>query len=350
MKKIKIAQIGIGHDHASSVYLQLIKMSDLFEFVGYAEVPEDQLENEWMRCRLNNECPIYKDAKKLTVEEIFSMPDLDAVAIETYDLNLVKYAQMAADRGLNIMMDKAPGQDHVAFEKLLSTVKRKRLAFNIGYMYRFNPVIIDAFSKVKQGEFGKIHSVETEMSCYYDVGKRDWLGFFKGGMMQYLGCHLVDLVVRLLGVPDEILPLNSCTGYKGTTAEDLGLAILKYPNGVSTVKSVMGDHGGYVRRHFVINGEHGSFEIRPLEKYSPNGLHAITTHATFYNSLDWHNLGQKQDTKPFSRYESMLTNFAKMVRGETGYAVDLETEALVHRCLLACCGIDCDYKGKITLD
>ena len=56
----------------------------------------------------------------------------------------------------------------------------------------------------KNGEFGAIHSIDTEMSCLYEKGKRDWMGSFQGGAMQYLGCHLMDLVVRLMGTPDEI--------------------------------------------------------------------------------------------------------------------------------------------------
>ena len=40
MKKIKIAQIGIGHDHAGDVFEELQHASDVFDVVGYAEVPE----------------------------------------------------------------------------------------------------------------------------------------------------------------------------------------------------------------------------------------------------------------------------------------------------------------------
>ena len=87
-------------------------------------------------------------------------------------------------------------------------------------MYRFNPLIRNAFERVKNGELGKIHSIDAEMSCFRPKDKRDWLGFFQGGMMQYLGCHLIDLVVRLLGVPKEIIPLNCSTGYEGTVAKD----------------------------------------------------------------------------------------------------------------------------------
>ena len=75
-----------------------------------------------------------------------------------------------------------------------------------------NIAVQQMFEKIKSGEIGKIHSIDAEMSCYYDSDKREWLEQFQGGMMQYLGCHLVDLIVRLCGVPDEIIPYNIISG------------------------------------------------------------------------------------------------------------------------------------------
>ena len=118
MKKIRIAQIGTGHDHAGVTFAALKRMTDVFEVVGYAQVPED-------RGVFQSEC--YEGAKRYPVEEILAMPDLDAVAVETFDLALVPYAQKAADRGLNVQMDKAPGESAEAYEKLLSTIKEKKL-------------------------------------------------------------------------------------------------------------------------------------------------------------------------------------------------------------------------------
>ena len=336
MKKIRIAQIGTGHDHAGVTFAALKRMTDVFEVVGYAQVPED-------RGVFQSEC--YEGAKRYSVEEILAMPDLDAVAVETFDLALVPYAQKAADRGLNVQMDKAPGESAEAYEKLLSTIKEKKLAFGIGYMYRFNPLIRRAFEKVKKGDLGKIYSVEADMSCFHGKEKRDWLGNFQGGMMQFLGCHLIDLVIRLQGIPQEIIPYNYATGVDGVSSKDVAFALLKYPNGLSFVKSSMLASGGYVKRNLVIYGERGKIEICPLEKYE-SGLSTISTKMTEYTPQDgWHGLGKQTESSPFDRYEAMLSAFAAMIRGERGYEVDLETEARIHRCLLAACGLPCDYKA-----
>ena len=340
MRKIKIAQIGTGHDHAGVTFAALKRMTDVFEVVGYAQVPED-------RGVFQSEC--YEGAKRYSVEEILAMPDLDAVAVETFDLALVTYAQKAADRGLHVQMDKAPGESAEAYEKLLSTIKEKKLAFGIGYMYRFNPLIRRAFEKVKKGELGKIYAVEADMSCFYGKEKREWLGNFQGGMMQYLGCHLIDLVVRLQGIPEEIIPYNYATGADGVRSKDVAFALLKYPNGLSFVKSSMLASGGYVKRNLVIYGERGKIEICPLEKYE-SGLSTLSTKMTEYAPQDgWHGIGKQTESLPFDRYETMLAAFAAMIREERGYEAELETEARIHRCLLAACGLPCDYKCEINL-
>ncbi|MBR2376531.1 MAG: Gfo/Idh/MocA family oxidoreductase [Clostridia bacterium] len=348
MKKIKIAQIGMAHDHAGVTFSALSKIDD-FDVVGYCTVPEDESEYASQQQKIKSNEEYFKNAKRYTVEEILSMPDLDAVVIETFDLNLVKYAKMAAERGLHVQMDKAPGESAKEYEELLSIIKSKNLAFSIGYMYRFNPFIKSVYEKVFSGEIGKVHTVDAEMSCYMNTNKRIWLEQFKGGMMQFLGCHLVDLVVQLMGVPTEIIPYNFSTGANNVDSLDVAFSVFKYKNALATIKSSVIDCGGYVRRHLTISTNNKTIDIRPLEKLEVAPSIISTKMTEYCHEKGWHDLGITSDTGAFDRYEAMLLNFAKMIRGEVGYVIDLETEARIHRCLLSACGIDCDYKGEIKI-
>lgn len=348
MKKIRIAQIGTGHDHAADIFATLNFLSDVFEVVGYAEVPEDNIPCAWSQKYYEQKREAYKGAKKYTVEEILAMTDLDAVAVETLDLHLVKYAQKAADKGLHIHMDKAPVGNAEAFEKLLSTIKNKKLVFSIGYMYRFNPMVQQAFERIQKGEIGKIHSIDAEMSCYYGADKREWLALFQGGMMQYLGCHMVDLVVRLQGVPQAITSYNTATGHEDVKAKDLGFAVFQYADGVSMVKSSMLDASGYSRRHLAVSGDKGTIIVEPFEVHhgkDEGHLFAMTSHLR----LEAWSASKSVDSAVFDRYADMCRAFADIVRGEREMAVDLETEARIQRCLNAACGMDCDYKAEICL-
>ena len=39
MKPVKVAQIGSAHDHAVAAFRSLLKQKDVFDFIGFAEVP-----------------------------------------------------------------------------------------------------------------------------------------------------------------------------------------------------------------------------------------------------------------------------------------------------------------------
>ena len=123
---------------------------------------------------------------------------------------------------------------------------------------------------IQKGELGQILSVEAQMSRWDQPGLRQWLGNFKGGMMFYLGCHLIDLVVQIQGFPKNIIPLNTRTGIDGVDTEDLGMAVLQYENGVSLVRMGGVEIGGFDRRQLVICGSKSTLEIRPLEAPAKN--------------------------------------------------------------------------------
>ena len=125
MKKIKIVQIGIGHDHAANTWDSLCKQTDIFDVVGWCPVA-DEAERPIPGC--------YDRRPRLTLDEVFTIPDLDAVAVETDDWNLTEYAQMAAERGLAVHMDKPGAASQETFEKLAKTVKETDGVLQLGYM------------------------------------------------------------------------------------------------------------------------------------------------------------------------------------------------------------------------
>ena len=120
---------------------------------------------------------------------------------------------MVANAGKHLHMEKPGGVDLADFEKLVEILKSKNLTFSTGYMYRFNPKIQEALAKVKNGELGEIYSVEAHMDCKHPAEVRQWLQNFPGGMMFFLGCHLIDLIYQIQGEPEEIIPFNCSTGY-----------------------------------------------------------------------------------------------------------------------------------------
>lgn len=351
MKKIKIAQIGIGHDHSIDNFLTILNQPDLFDVVGFARVEDE-----------NNSAFDQVKEYEITLEELFAIPDLDAVTIETFDLNLVKYAQMSAERGLHVFMDKPGSESCEDFEKMLSTIKNSGKVFSIGYMYRYNLAVQKALEIAKSGKIGQIYSVEAQMSIDHKKEKRNWLGAFKGGMTFFLGCHLVDLIYSFVGLPDEIIPYNASTGVFDVGAKDYGFVVFKYKSGVSFLKTCASEVGGFGRRQLVICGALGNIEIKPIESFCfekrseyPQFKFPLTSNITVnYKTVEndlftWDEPVVMENTPVQDRYREMLRDFGNKILSNDVKSCDFEYEARLHRLVLASCGIDCDWKGEIKL-
>ncbi len=254
-EKLKVVQIGVVHDHAGQNLNALRTQTDVFEVLGYA-VPEEEAGM--------NTPPWCKGLTRYTVEEALALPGLQGVVVETGELRLTKYATLAARRGLAVFMDKPGGIDLAAFEQLITLVKEKHIPFHVGYMYRYNPAVRQLLTDIREGKLGDIYSMEAHMDCFHNPQKRQWLDQFPGGMMFFLGCHLIDLIYQIQGEPNEVLPLNCATGTDGVTGQDYGMAVLKYPQGVSFAKTCAAEPGGFLRRQLVVCGSKGPCSSCPL--------------------------------------------------------------------------------------
>ncbi len=328
MKKIRIAQIGTSkNSHGNQIWSSLKKQSDIFDIAGYA-FPEGEREKFPERMKG------FDGYTELTVEQILNDPTIEAVTVETEEIYLTKYALMAAKAGKHVHMEKPGGRELPIFEELIETLRARGLAFTMGYMYRFNPTIKSAMEKIKNGELGEIYAVEAHMDCKHPTAVREWLGNFPGGMMFFLGCHLVDLIYRIQGEPDEVIPFNCATGYEGISSKDYGMVVFRYKNGVSFAKTSANETGGFLRRQLVVCGTKGTIEIKPLEVLTTGGQYTVSTET--YNP-DWHKPGTVSQSEVHDRYDSMMKNFAEIVRGkENPYPYDYELN--LYKLLLKACG------------
>lgn len=337
MKKVRIAQIGLGHPHSMDTAEALLRLTDDFEVIGLAEPSPDYCHPEHVNSP--RRAKLYETLKRYTVEELLAMDDLDAVTIECEEENGTKYAQMFADKGVHIHFDK-PGTHGVeSFDRLVETCRAKKLVLHMAYMYRYNPMVQRVSKMMRDGELGEIYSVEAHMSLLYREEMANWIGKHKGGMMYYLGCHDIDLVMRFMGgAPEKVIPLNTTTGQYGLKCENYGFAALCYPSGVSFVKTTCAEPMGYTRRQLVVNGSKATAEIKPIEISAPNsGPGAMLRSHAVINRL-----GDRTETiecEPFERYEGMLRGFASYVRGERENPYTYDYEKMLFKTIMACCGL-----------
>jgi predicted dehydrogenase len=339
-KRIKIGQIGIGHNHAQSNMESLRKLPEIFEIVGVVES-----DTEWRKKRENLKC--YDGLKWISEEELFSIPDLDAVAVETDGFDLVPTAQRCAEHGVHIHLDKPGGESLPEFQHLLNTCEKKNFTIQVAYTYRYNPAIRFAIDAVKSGWLGNIFEIHAVMSRY-DGDKddyRQWLSQFQGGAMYIFAGYLIDIIVTMLGRPKKITPFLKKT--RNDNLIDNGLAVMEYEKATATIRVSVEEIDGMKHRRLIVCGTKGTVEICPLEKPADS----------YYTTPLSARLTLKEDVSGFKvgthivdcgtlgdRYSRQLIEFAQIIRGKKANPFDYRHELLVQESLLQASG----YNIKIT--
>lgn len=302
MPKIKIGQIGTGHAHASGK-MEVYRKSDDFEVVGIAE-PDDALRRSAERQA------VYKDLPWMSVEQLLNIPGLQAVAVETEPRGLLKYAEMCVDAGKHVHLDKPAGESLLQFRRIMDTVSRQHLCLQMGYMYRYNPAVVLMMDLLKKGFLGDPFEVHCVMSKVVDKASRLKHAEYAGGMMFELACHLVDLVVGVLGAPESVTPFHQHAGPQQDSLQDNMLAVLTYPRALATVKTSALEVEGFSRRHFVVCGTDGTLHIEPLDAPKVVRLALSKEHGKYRKGY------QDVPVAGYQRYAGDAADFAKVIRGE----------------------------------
>ena len=322
MKKIKIGQIGIGHNHGEAKMLAVRKFPELFEVVGYAE------ENErWIEKRGNNKG--YEGLPRLGVKEIIERSD--AVLIESDVWDLTKYAKMCVDAGKHMHMDKPASGTLEEYKYVLDTAKEKNLVVQLGYMYRYNPAVLRCLEHIKNGDLGEIYSINAEMSTYHPVEYKKWLTNFGGGIMYILGSHLVDLIVYVLGEPKKITAFLKHSGLDGVDFEDNNLAVLEYDKALARIFVSSVEVNGFGRRQLMVSGSKGTVNICPLERPMTMTYSDTTIADATYE--DRKQIFTFEDNTARGRYNEMMKDFYYYIMGTKQNPFSYEHDCLVQKVL-----------------
>lgn len=334
-QRIKVGQIGVGHEHASGKMDTFRKLSDHYEVVGIVE-PDPEL-----RKRREND-PTYKGLTWMTEEQLLNSRGLQAVAVEvdSDDDRLMEIAGHCIGAGMHVHLDKPGGESFSKFKKVLDEAGRRSLTVQLGYMYRNNPAVQFCRKAVQQGWLGQVFEVDCVMSKFSGVGYRKYLSQFRGGTMFIYCCHMIDLVVGLMGKPDRVVSFPRQTRSDAGPMCDNGLVVFEYPKTTATIRTASLEVEGFKRRQLVVCGDEGTIDIRPLEIYGISPPQPLKLQIALATARDSFKPGYQEVTFPTvpARYDDQLIELAQIIRGEIANPYPLEHELIVQECLLTACG------------
>jgi len=330
-KRIKIGQIGTAHAHAAGKMAALRKLSDYYEVVGISEP------NPELRKKLKNRAA-YRDLKWLSEEQLLNTAGLQAVAVETEIQELVPTGMRCVSAGAHIHLDKPAGLSLVEFRKLLDRATRRRLTVQMGYMFRYNPAFKFCFQAVQEGWLGDIFEVDGVISKSIDAHQRKKLAVFPGSIFE-LGCHLIDAMVKVLGKPEKVTYFSRRTRPRQDNLADNQLAVFDYSGATATIRSTLIEVEGQQRRQFVVCGDKGTIEIRPLEPprlmFAPD--RPIKKYRKGYQEVNLPSIS--------GRYDEQLIELAQIINGQKESEYPPEHDLAVQEAVLKASGALLNYES-----
>ena len=328
-ERIKIGQLGIGHNHGAAKMESFLKLKEDYEVVGVVE--PDQ---EWRKKRVNEKA--YKGLTWMTEDQLFAVPGLKLVSVETDVPDLTAAALRCVRAGFHVHVDKPGDPSFMKFNELLDEACKRKLAVQLAYMFRGNPAFQFCIKAVKEGMLGRVYAFHAEMSRYLWPDYLKWVCQYAGGNTFIFGSHLVDLAVSLFGEPQKITPYLTRTD-PSFVGPDAGLVVMEYPRCIASIRTSGLDQDAEKRRHLCVSGDKGTIEIRPLENPTTLRLSLKEDHPPYKKGTQTVEFPGMID-----RYANQLLELARVIRGEIPNPYPPEHERLVQKCVLLSSGVALD--------
>lgn len=227
---LRVAFIGVDHPHGAGWRESLALVPD--ELVLTAIVPEfpgttTSLEERHARL------PRYS-----TVEELLAHGNsqFDAAMVCLPNNAAPAVITQLARAGKHVLTEKPAGTNAAAFRATAQVVRESGVAFQAGYLWRFDEGANRLREMIADGRLGKLISIE--MTCVTSDVQRRGPGHYLfdsdnsgGGFFNWLGCHYLDLVPYITG--QSVVAVTARVGNFGATpteVEDGGTAIFDLEN------------------------------------------------------------------------------------------------------------------------
>jgi predicted dehydrogenase len=317
-----MAQYGIAHAHASGKADAMKRNPDV-DFCGLFE-PDSQIRA--------NKGKAYQDAYWFkSKEEMLEDDSITAIAVEGQVCDNLAFARECVEHGKHIWLDKPAGSDLEEYQKILKMAKQKNLLAQMGYMFRYNPGFQFIFHRVNDGSLGNIFSVRGRMSTNIPPERRPSLGEYQGGILFELLCHLIDIVVALLGRPDKVTAfLRNDLGITPEFADNT-MAVFQFEKAIASLESAAMEVSAFPSRRFEVYGTKGSVILEPLEPREDPTVRLCLDEGRGEFVKGWQTINLK---KASGRYDGELAALIADIRGEKQPDRSLYHELIVQETVL----------------
>jgi predicted dehydrogenase len=315
-RRLRAGFLGISHSHAFEKYRLVAKHPD-FELVGVCETasaPRDR----------------FKSLNPTYLEEPALLSQVDVVFVESAVRDHARDALAALNAGKHVHVEKPPAANLQDFQAMLTVARQRNLTLQVGYMWRFSPGVEHLKSLVRAGALGPIYLARGVMNANpASEGRKEWAEFAGGAMFEQ-GSHLIDTIVRLMGVPARVTSFLK-NFRDGDNLKDNNLAVFEYSKGLALIQNSALQPDFSVHRTFELFGTNGTATLRPVEP--------PTLDLNLHRPVGDFQAGRQSLTWPFTRYQGEIAALADTILRKKEPLVSPEEDLAIHQTVLQASGM-----------
>ena len=254
MKKIKLGVLGYGNIGTLHVNNVIDGKCAEVEISAICDLNDEKLEQAKEKAP---NAKLFKDAKEMIESGVI---DSLLVAVPHYDHP--KYAIMALEKGLNVLIEKPAGVDTKQVKEMIEIAEKSGGVFGIMMNQRTNCIYRKMREIVKSGKLGQIKRTSLIITdwyrpqCYYDSG--DWRATWSGeggGVLLNQCPHNLDLWQWICGMPVTVDSKMRFGRLHDVEIEDEVTTYVEYANGATgTFITTTGEAPGANRFEVVCDG------------------------------------------------------------------------------------------------
>lgn len=221
-ERIRIGVVGLGRAGWHLHCAPLVRHPD-FHLVAVADAEKE-------RCVEGEEafgCPSFR-----TLPGMLDGAALDAVVIATPTHLHREMAQLAFQRGLDVLLEKPMAPDLDGARAIVRSASRDRRVLSVFFPRRAEASFRHVVEIVGSGRIGRVFQARLGLFRY--ARRADWQGLRKygGGILGNLGSHLIDLLLQLVGYDVKRLFCHMGRVLTLGDAEDVAKIVVETRRGV----------------------------------------------------------------------------------------------------------------------
>lgn len=228
-KPFRLAMIGVDHPHGAGWRESLDQLRDEIKLVALLPAYHEQttsLEERYAHL-----------PRFLTVRDLLKWGEFDgALVCLPNDESPAALAALAYE-GKHVLAEKPAAASSADFLPVVEAVERYRVAFQSGYLWRYDELANRLKAMIREGRFGKVISIEMSYVTS-DIRRRGPEHYLFNqatsgrGFFNWLACHWLDLVQYITDQPIQAVTARVGTfGATETAVEDGGVAICELAGG-----------------------------------------------------------------------------------------------------------------------